>query len=102
MTKNDLSGIYAITPNDLEERVLLTRVTEILESGIKLLQYRDKFRPFAPAVLEKEIKNYFEKYQESIFMEKTLKIKKEKQSLIPAVTHADGTGRLQTVQKKNN
>ena len=32
MTKNDLSGIYAITPNDLEERVLLTRVTEILES----------------------------------------------------------------------
>ena len=66
------------------------------------VKYRENFRPFAPAVLEEYSKNFFENNQKSVFMEKTLKIKKIKRDLVPAVTHEDGTGRLQTVNKKNN
>ena len=44
MNKKFLKGIYAITPNDLDEEVLLKKVTDLLKGGIKLVQYRDKFR----------------------------------------------------------
>jgi carbamoyltransferase len=68
----------------------------------KSIKYRENFRPFAPAVLEEKAKEFFENYQESFFMEKTLSIKDSKKRLIPSVTHVDGSGRLQTVSKKNN
>ena len=65
------------------------------------VKYREKFRPFAPAIIDTEGYNYFENYQDSRFMEKTLKIKKSFRNKIPAVTHKDGSGRLQTVSKEN-
>jgi carbamoyltransferase len=68
----------------------------------KSIKYRENFRPFAPAVLEEKANEYFENYQTSFYMEKTLIIKKNKRKLIPAVTHVDGSGRLQTVKKSNN
>ena len=68
----------------------------------KSVKYREEFRPFAPAILKEEVKNYFLNPQYSNFMERTLKIKNKKQKYIPAVTHKDGTGRLQTVDKFNN
>ena len=68
----------------------------------KSIKYRENFRPFAPAVLEEKAKEFFEDYQESFFMEKTLSIKGSKRKLIPSVTHVDGSGRLQTVSKKTN
>tara|TARA_B100000941_G_C28500216_1_gene553647 strand:- start:458 stop:2155 length:1698 start_codon:yes stop_codon:yes gene_type:complete len=66
------------------------------------VKYREKFRPFAPAILEEYCSKYFYNHEKSIFMEKALKIKKAIQRKIPAVVHNDGTGRLQSVNKENN
>ena len=77
---------------------------EILNTKIKR---RESFRPFAPSILKEYVAEYFDVTDEPDsnrpdsnrvpFMEKVYPIKKEKQALIPAVTHVDGTGRLQTV-----
>jgi carbamoyltransferase len=69
---------------------------ELLNSKIKR---RESFRPFAPSILKEYVEEYFEVTDEVPFMEKVFPIKKDKQHLIPAVTHADGTGRLQTVDR---
>ena len=68
----------------------------ILNSRIKR---REPFRPFAPSVLEERVGDFFEKTHPSPFMLMTYKVKPEKRSLIPAPTHVDGTGRLQTVSR---
>lgn len=67
---------------------------EILNLKIKR---RESFRPFAPSILKEEVSNWFELDEPVPFMEKVFPIRKEKQSEIPAVTHADGSGRLQSV-----
>lgn len=69
---------------------------DLLNAKIKR---RESFRPFAPSILKEYVKDYFEVDEPVPFMEKVFPIKKEMQALIPAVTHADGTGRLQTVDK---
>jgi carbamoyltransferase len=63
------------------------------------IKRRESFRPFAPSILKEYTGDYFEKVEDVPFMEKVFPIKKEMQSKIPAVTHVDGTGRLQTVMK---
>jgi len=73
-----------------------TDAKELLNSKIKR---RESFRPFAPSILEEYVSEYFEKVDKVPFMEKVYPIKKEKHSEIPAVTHVDGTGRLQSVAK---
>ena len=70
---------------------------ELLNSKIKR---RESFRPFAPSILKEQVKAWFEIDEPVPFMEKVFPIKKDKQALIPAVTHADGSGRLQTVDKE--
>ena len=69
---------------------------DLLNAKIKR---RESFRPFAPSILKEYVGEYFEVVDEVPFMEKVFPIKKEKHAMIPAVTHADGTGRLQTVDK---
>jgi carbamoyltransferase len=69
---------------------------EILNAKIKR---RESFRPFAPSILKEYVSEYFEVTDEVPFMEKVFPIKKEKYTEIPAVTHVDGTGRLQTVDR---
>lgn len=66
------------------------------------IKRRESFRPFAPSVLEEYAAEIFEFWEPAPFMEKVFPIKKEMQSVIPAVTHADGSGRLQTVCRKNS
>ncbi len=66
------------------------------------IKFREKFRPFAPSILKEKVGEYFEDDVNSPFMEKVIPIKKEKRPIIPAVTHVDGTGRLQTVEKETN
>lgn len=69
---------------------------ELLNSKIKR---RESFRPFAPSILKEYVAEYFEVNDNVPFMEKVFPIKAEKHAAIPAVTHVDGTGRLQTVDK---
>jgi carbamoyltransferase len=63
------------------------------------IKRRESFRPFAPSILKEYSGEYFTKTDEVPFMEKVFPIKPEMQAVIPAVTHVDGTGRLQTVDK---
>ena len=63
------------------------------------IKRRESFRPFAPSILEEHVKEYFEINDRVPFMEKVYPIKEAKHNIIPAVTHVDGTGRLQTVMK---
>lgn len=69
---------------------------DLLNSKIKR---RESFRPFAPSILKEYVGEYFEVNDDVPFMEKVFPIRKEKQALIPAVTHVDGTGRLQSVDR---
>jgi len=70
---------------------------EILNLKIKR---REPFRPFAPSILKEFVSDYFEKIDNVPFMEKVFQIKEEKRKLLAAVTHIDGSGRLQTVDKQ--
>ncbi len=68
------------------------------------VKFREKFRPFAPAVLEESANEYFElpKNVKVPFMESVYPVKRDKQKYIPSVVFIDGTGRLQTVSKNTN
>jgi len=72
---------------------------DILNNRIKR---RETFRPFCPSVLAESAGEYFETDYPSPFMVMAYKIKAEQRDRIPAVTHGDGTGRLQTVEKDVN
>jgi carbamoyltransferase len=72
---------------------------DLLNSRIK---HRESFRPFAPSILAERVGDYFEETHPSPFMLMAYKVKPEKRSSIPAPTHVDGTGRLQTVSKEEN
>jgi carbamoyltransferase len=67
---------------------------DILNSKIKR---RESFRPFAPSVLRESVVEWFEQDQDVPFMMQVFQIREDKRALIPAVTHVDGSGRLQTV-----
>lgn len=69
---------------------------DLLNAKIKR---RESFRPFAPSILKEYVSEYFEVDDIVPFMEKVFPIRDEKQAIIPAVTHVDGTGRLQSVDK---
>ncbi|HLL42304.1 MAG TPA: carbamoyltransferase C-terminal domain-containing protein, partial [Segetibacter sp.] len=69
---------------------------DLLNAKIKR---RESFRPFAPSILKEYVDEYFEVNDVVPFMEKVFPIRPEKQASIPAVTHVDGTGRLQSVDK---
>ena len=66
------------------------------------VKYRESFRPFAPSVLEERTGDWFTLDVPDPFMIKVYPILPEKRRLVPAVTHADGTGRLQTVSRRTN
>ena len=66
------------------------------------IKRREWFRPFAPSILLEKVGEYFEKDYPDPFMLKVYPIKEDKKEIIPAVTHADGTARPQTVSKQEN
>lgn len=72
---------------------------DVLNARVK---FREAFRPFAPAILNEYTKDYFVFDRENPFMLMVPDIVPEKRAVIPAVTHVDGTGRLQTVSRKYN
>jgi carbamoyltransferase len=66
------------------------------------IKHRESFRPFAPSVLEERAGDWFEDGSPSPFMLRTCQVRREKQSLVPAITHVDGTARQQTVSRETN
>jgi len=66
------------------------------------VKFREPFRPFAPIVLEERAPEYFECARPSPYMLFNFKVRPEKRGIIPAVTHADGTSRIQTVNSAQN
>jgi carbamoyltransferase len=72
---------------------------ELLNAKIKR---RESFRPFAPSILRESVSEWFEVDDDVPFMTHVYPIRAEKRSQIPAVTHVDGSGRLQTVTRESN
>jgi carbamoyltransferase len=71
------------------------------------IKFREPFRPFAPSVLEEEAAAYFvlpepKRHHPARFMLVVANVKDDKRDVIPATTHVDGTGRLQTVNRGTN
>ena len=74
-----------------------SKMRDILNSRIK---HREKFRPFAPAIMDEHTGDYFDQSYPDPFMLKVYGVLPDKQEVIPAVTHVDGSGRLQTVAQQ--
>jgi carbamoyltransferase len=99
-----VQGRAEFGPRALGNRSILAdprppNVKEVLNARVK---FREEFRPFAPAILHEFGSEYFENYQESPYMDRTLRFKKEVMDRVPGVVHVDGTGRLQTVKYEWN
>lgn len=76
-----------------------TDMKDILNLKIKR---RESFRPFAPSILREATCDWFEEEDDVPFMMQVFQIREEKRTRIPAVTHVDGSGRLQTVSASTN
>jgi carbamoyltransferase len=66
------------------------------------IKRRESFRPFAPSILCEYVSEWFEEEADVPFMMQVFQIRAEKRAQIPAVTHVDGSGRLQTVHRQTN
>jgi carbamoyltransferase len=72
---------------------------EIINTRIK---FRERFRPFAPSILEEAVDDYFVGALPDPFMVHVYPVREDRRAAIPAVTHVDGSGRLQTVSQSGN
>jgi carbamoyltransferase len=66
------------------------------------IKFREKFRPFAPSILEEALDDYFVDAAPDPFMQQVYPVREERKAQLPAITHVDGTGRLQTVSERTN
>jgi carbamoyltransferase len=78
------------------------RRPEMKDTLNRRIKHREIFRPFAPSILAESTAEYFEKSYPSPFMTLAYSVRPEKRDSIPAPTHVDGTGRLQTVSRDAN
>jgi carbamoyltransferase len=102
-------GRMEFGPRALGARSILANPTD---PGMKdklnaKIKHREQFRPFAPSVLKEAASTYFDfdgrsTDRESPFMLLVAKVRPDKQHLVPAITHADGTARVQTVGREQN
>lgn len=86
-------------PRSLGQRSILAdpRSSSMKDHLNARVKHREPFRPFAPAVLEERAAEFFDLNSPSAFMLRVVNVLPEKRSTIPAVTHVDGTARVQTV-----
>ena len=99
-----IQGRAEFGPRALGNRSILAdprsaAIEEMINSRVK---FREEFRPFAPSILDEFGAQYFENYQCSPYMERTLKFKPEVIARVPGAVHVDGTGRLQSVRREWN
>jgi carbamoyltransferase len=77
----------------------LPEMQSVLNQKIK---FRESFRPFAPSILREHVSEWFELDRESPYMLLVANVTRERQGQIPAVTHVDGSARIQTVTRESN
>lgn len=99
-----IQGKAEFGPRALGNRSILAdpRRPEMKDKINALVKFREGFRPFAPSVLHEFGPEIFESYQTSPYMERTLTFKEGWRDRIPAVVHANSTGRLQSVKEEWN
>jgi carbamoyltransferase len=97
-------GATEFGPRALGNRSILAdpRHAEMKDTVNRLIKERESYRPFAPAILEEEAERYFERIRRSPWMLFVDTVRPEMRRFIPAVVHADGTARPQTVAKADN
>lgn len=99
-----VQGRAEFGPRALGNRSLLADprqadMKEIINARVK---FREAFRPFAPSILDEHGQDWFLDYRTAPFMERTQVWRPEVRESVPAVVHADGTGRVQSVQRASN
>jgi carbamoyltransferase len=99
-----VQGRAEFGPRALGNRSILAdpRPRDIKERINSKVKFREPFRPFAPSILHEFGERFFENYQESPYMERALRFRKDLAESVPGVVHVDGTGRLQTVKREWN
>lgn len=96
-------GRMEIGPRALGARSLLGDPRTIgMRDRLNRIKGREPWRPLAPAILEEVIDDYFEEGRPAPFMTFAFPVRVDKQAIIPAVVHADGTSRPQTVNSDSN
>lgn len=102
-------GRFEFGPRALGARSIIAdpRRAEMKEKLNATIKFREAFRPFAPSVLEERASEFFEideaeRHFPARFMLYVAPVRPEKRSVLPAITHEDGSGRLQTVFKDSN
>lgn len=97
-------GRMELGPRALCNRSILADPTKKDMNDIvnNLVKHREPWRPFAPTVTEESGARYFEGYRRSPFMLLTFYVKQEFRSRLPAITHIDGSSRIQTVNQAQN
>jgi carbamoyltransferase len=97
-------GRMEFGPRALGNRSILAdpRTVEMRDRVNEVVKFREGWRPFAPSVLEESAGEYFEGCADAPYMILTYDVRPEKRAVIPAVTHADNTARVQTVSRRTN
>ncbi len=97
-------GRMEFGPRALGNRSILAdpRQPEMKDVLNRRIKHRESFRPFAPAVMEEYVEEYFEDSLPSPFMLMVFKVRPEKRPAIPATEHVDHTGRVQSVSQSVN
>lgn len=96
-----MQGRAEFGPRALGNRSILAdprseKIKDRINADVK---FREAFRPFAPSILHEFGADYFENYQETPYMERTLRFKPDVMDRVPGVVHVDGSGRLQSVKR---
>ena len=102
-------GRFEWGPRALGSRSIIAdpRRAEMKEKLNSTIKFREAFRPFAPSVLEERADEFFDipepqRHWPARFMLYVTPVREEKRHLLPAITHEDGSGRLQTVYRETN
>lgn len=99
-----IQGRAEFGPRALGNRSILAdpRPKDMGERINREVKFRERFRPYAPVILHEYGLDFFANYQESPYMDRTLRFKPAVRDRVPAVVHVDGTGRLQTLKEDWN
>jgi carbamoyltransferase len=99
-----VQGRAEFGPRALGNRSILAdpRPADMKDKINSLVKFREEFRPFAPSILDEFGSEYFENYQVTPYMDRTLGFKETAREKVPAIVHVNATGRLQSVRREWN